>query len=160
MKKMMNDEVLLTQQKLDEIKKELEHLINVERVNVIQEIKDARSQGDLSENAEYDVAREKQGIIESKIREFEAIIAKAKIIETRSGSKRVSIGSKVTLKNLESGLVQTFQIVSSIDADPFANKISNFSPIAQVLLGQHEGDEVEVDVNEKYSVKILEVTNE
>ncbi|AJR12498.1 Transcription elongation factor greA [Mesomycoplasma dispar] len=160
MKKAINDEILLTQQKLDEIKKELEHLVNVERANVIQEIKDARSQGDLSENAEYDVAREKQGIIESKIRELETIIAKAKIIETNSGSSRVSIGSKVTLENLESGEIQTFQIVSSIDADPFKNKISYFSPIAQVLLGQHKGDEVEVDVNEKYSVKILEVIND
>ncbi|AJC50136.1 transcription elongation factor GreA [Mycoplasma flocculare] len=160
MKKMMNDEILLTEQKLEEIKKELEHLLNVERVNVIQEIKDARSQGDLSENAEYDVAREKQGIIESKIRELETIISRAKIIETNSGSSRVSIGSKVTLENIESHEKQTFQIVSSIDADPFANKISNFSPIAQALLGQDQGDEVEVDVNEKYSVKILEVINE
>lgn len=160
MKNIVDDKILLAQQKLEEIEKELEHLINVERVNVIQEIKDARSQGDLSENAEYDVAREKQGIIESRIRELETIISKAKIIKADLGSSRVSIGSKVSLENVESGEIQTFQIVSSIDADPFKSKISNFSPIAQALLGQHQGDEVEVDVNEKYSVRILKVINE
>ncbi|MBG0730529.1 transcription elongation factor GreA [Mycoplasma sp. 'Moose RK'] len=160
MKKLLNDEILLTQQKLDEIKKELKHLVNVERINVIQEIKEARSQGDLSENAEYDVAREKQGIIESKIRELETIISKAKIIATNSGSSRISIGSKVTFENLETKEIQTFQIVSSIDADPLQNKISNLSPVAQVLIGQNRGDEVEIDVNEKYSVRILEVIND
>lgn len=154
-----SDQILLTQQKLNEFKKELEHLVKVERNKAIEDIKEAREQGDLSENAEYDAARERQGIIESRIRELEAIISKAKIIVTDRSSTKISIGSLVTIENQETKERQTFQIVSSMDADPFQNKISNFSPMAEVLLGQSEGDEVEVDVSEKYSVKIIKVVN-
>ncbi|CAT05407.1 transcription elongation factor GreA [Mesomycoplasma conjunctivae] len=160
MQKNSNNQILLTKEKLEELKQELNNLINIERNNVIEEIKYARQQGDLSENAEYDAAREKQGVIESRIRELDAIITKAQIIRTNTGSSSISVGSKVTIENLKNNKINTFQIVgSSIDADPFQNKISISSAFAQAIMGQHEGDELDVDTIEKYSVRILKVEN-
>ncbi|UVD81635.1 transcription elongation factor GreA [Mycoplasma iguanae] len=151
------DQFFLTQESLDAYKAELENLITVERTKVIEEIKEARSQGDLSENAEYDAAREKQGIIESRIAEIEYILSRAQILKS-SNAKTVSLGSKVKVLNLNTQEELSFQIVGSLNADPFEAKISNLSPLAQAILGHKKDDEVEVDAPEKYTAKILEVS--
>ncbi|MBN3534410.1 transcription elongation factor GreA [Mycoplasma procyoni] len=148
------NDILLTQDRLESLQKELAHLIEVERPKVIEDIKDARNQGDLSENAEYDAAREKQGQIESRIHELENIISRAKVI-SESNSSSVAIGSLVRIeltntKTLEKQELEV-KIVGSLDANPFENKISNISPLAQSILGQKVGDTTEMDSGDKYS---------
>ncbi|MGY6172635.1 transcription elongation factor GreA [Candidatus Mycoplasma pogonae] len=150
------EEIILTQESYDAYKQELETLLTVERQKVIQEIKEARNQGDLSENAEYDAAREKQGLVESRISEIEYILSKAKILKANK-TKTISLGSKVKVLNLNTNEELQFQIVGSLNADPFENKISNLSPLAIAIIGHEVGEEVEVDAPEKYTAKILEV---
>ncbi|WP_033161091.1 transcription elongation factor GreA [[Mycoplasma] collis] len=157
-----NDEFLISEERLEQIKKELDFLIKVERKKVIEEIKIARNQGDLSENAEYDAAREKQGIIEGKISELEYIIANSKVIQEVSSKNIVSIGSSVKIKILENnGLYEKdeleVKIVGSLDIDPFNYKISNFSPLATAILKHKVGDIVEVYSPIKYQIQILEI---
>ncbi len=135
---------------------ELKVLIEVERPQVIQDIKDARAQGDLSENAEFDAAREKQGTIEDRIKEIEAILLTASIISSRISTKKVVIGSNVTIKT-DAGQVETYQIVGSLEADPFVNKISNTSPLGKALLNKNVGDKARVEVKKEYHIEILEI---
>jgi len=150
-------ELFLTQEGLDELKKELDELIQVRRPEVINALKDARAQGDLSENAEYDAARNDQAIVESRIRELEAMIEKAVVI-TKVDTDVVSIGTKVTLEYVDDEEEEEYSIVGSSEADPFANKISNESPIAKAIMGLKVGSVVSVDSpNGKYDVKILAI---
>ena len=149
--------VYLTQEGLDDLKKELDDLINVRRPENIQAIKEARSLGDLSENAEYDAARNEQAIVESKIKELEAMIEKAVIIKEINRDV-VSLGTKVTIEYVEDKEQEEYSIVGSKEADPFANKISNESPIAKAILGSKVGSIVSVDSpNGKYDVKIIAI---
>ncbi|MBU4690770.1 transcription elongation factor GreA [Mycoplasma zalophi] len=152
------EKIYLTQQSLEEYKKELEYLQNVVRPQVIEEIRDARSQGDLSENAEYDAAREKQGQIEARITEIQHILDNYEIIDESSVKSVVQIGSTVTfqMKN-DKSIEKTLQIVGSLEANPFEQKISNNSPLAKALLGHKVGDDVEVDVDKKYEIIIKEI---
>ena len=151
-------ETFLTQEGLDEIKKELEELKLVKRPEVIEALKEARAQGDLSENAEYDAARNEQAIVESRIKELEAMVENATVIE-KTNSDVVSIGSNVTLEYVEDNEKEEYSIVGSKEADPFSNKISNESPIAKAILGQKKGATVSVDSpNGKYDVKIIAVS--
>ena len=151
-------ETFLTQEGLDEIKKELEELKLVKRPEVIEALKEARAQGDLSENAEYDAARNEQAVVESRIKELEAMVENAKVIE-KTNSDVVSIGSNVTLEYVEDNEKEEYSIVGSKEADPFSNKISNESPIAQAILGKRKGATVSVDSpNGKYDVKIIAVS--
>ncbi|QJR44046.1 transcription elongation factor GreA [Mycoplasma miroungirhinis] len=152
------DKIYLTQQSLEEYKKELEHLQNVIRPQVIEEIRDARSQGDLSENAEYDAAREKQGQIEARITEIQHILDNYEIIDQSSVKSIAQIGSTVTfqMKN-DKSITKTIQIVGSLEANPFEQKISNNSPLARALLGHKVGDQVEVDVDKKYEIIIKKI---
>ncbi|MCU4117114.1 transcription elongation factor GreA [Mycoplasma zalophi] len=152
------EKIYLTQQSLEEYKKELEYLQNVVRPQVIEEIRDARSQGDLSENAEYDAAREKQGQIEARITEIQHILDNYQIIDESSVKSVVQIGSTVTfqMKN-DKSIEKTLQIVGSLEANPFEQKISNNSPLAKALLGHKVGDDVEVDVDKKYEIIIKEI---
>jgi len=150
-------ELYLTEEGLEEIKKELEELKLVKRPEVINALKDARAQGDLSENAEYDAARNDQAIVESRIRELEAMIEKAVVI-TKVDTDVVSIGTKVTLEYVDDEEEEEYSIVGSSEADPFANKISNESPIAKAIMGLKVGSVVSVDSpNGKYDVKILAI---
>ena len=150
-------ELFLTQEGLDELKKELDELIQVRRPEIINALKDARSQGDLSENAEYDAARNDQAIVEARIRELEAMIENAVII-TNVNTDVVSIGTKVTLEYIEEEEEEEYSIVGSSEADPFLNKISNESPIAKAIMGLKVGSVVSVDSpNGKYDVKILAI---
>ena len=151
-------ETFLTQEGLDEIKKELEELKMVKRPEVIEALKEARAQGDLSENAEYDAARSEQAIVESRIKELEAMVENAKVIE-KTNTDVVSIGSNVIIEYIDDNEKEEYSIVGSKEADPFSNKISNESPIAQAILGQKKGTTVSVDSpNGKYDVKIVAIS--
>ena len=148
----------LTEDGLNELKKELEYLKTEKRPEVINALKEARALGDLSENAEYDAARTEQAEVEGKIAEIEAMLENAELIKEVNTNK-VSIGSTVTLKYIEDDETDTYTIVGSKEADPFENKISNESPIAKSIIGAKKGELVTVDSpNGKYQVEIVEIS--
>lgn len=150
-------ELYLTEEGLNEIKKELEELKLVKRPEVINALKDARAQGDLSENAEYDAARTEQAIVESRIKELEVMVERAVVI-TKVDTDVVALGTKVTLEYVDDNDTEEYSIVGSKEADPFTNKISNESPIAKAIMGLKVGSIVSVDSpNGKYDVKILAI---
>ena len=150
-------DVFVTAEGLEEMKVELDNLINVKRPEVINALKEARALGDLSENAEYDAARNEQAIVEGKIKELEVLIENAKVISEVSKDV-INVGSKVKLQYIEDDETEEYTIVGSKEADPFANKISNESPIAKAIIGKKAGEVVTVDSpNGKYSVKIVEI---
>ncbi len=128
------------------LKDELQRLKHVERPAVINAISEARAQGDLSENAEYDAAKERQSFIEGRIAELEGKLSAAQIIDPTllDAEGRVVFASTVTLEDLESGDNVTYQIVGDDEADLKVSKISISSPIARALIGKYAGDEVEV----------------
>ena len=128
------------------LKQELQHLRAVERPNVIQAIAEARAQGDLSENAEYDAAKEKQSFIEGRIAEIEAKLSNAMVIDPASlnAGGRCVFGATVEVEDLDSGDVHVYQIVGDDEADIKQGKISVSSPIARGLIGRTAGDVAEV----------------
>ena len=138
--------VPMTVQGAGRLKAELQRLKSVERPAVVQAIADARSHGDLSENADYDAARERQGFIEGRIAEIEHKLAGAQVIDPAEvdGDGRVVFGATVELEDLDSGDVRRWQIVGEDEADIRHGKISVTSPIARALIGKNEGDTVEV----------------
>lgn len=153
----MTKEIYLTQKGFDELKKELEYLKLEKRPEVINALKDARALGDLSENAEYDSARSMQAEVEGRIAELEVMLDNAKII-TESSTDKVSLGSTVIVRYIEDGEKEEYTIVGSKEADPFSNKISNESPIAQAILGLEVGKVVTVDSpNGKYDIEIVSI---
>jgi len=125
---------------------ELQRLKHVERPAVINAIAEARAQGDLSENAEYDAARERQGFIEGRIAELDGTLSNAQLIEpsTIDADGRVVFGATVEIEDVESAVKVTYQIVGDVEADIRANLISVSSPVARALIGKYEGDVVEV----------------
>jgi transcription elongation factor GreA len=150
-------ELYLTEEGLEEIKRELEELKLLKRPEAINALKDARAQGDLSENAEYDAARSEQAIVESRIKALEVMLERAVVI-TKVDTDVVSIGTKVTLEYVDDDDTEEYSIVGSQEADPFTNKISNESPIAKAIMGLKVGSVVSVDSpNGKYDVKILAI---
>lgn len=129
----------------EKLEKELEHLKTVKRKEVVERIKIARSFGDLSENSEYDSAKEEQAFVEGRITTLENMIRNAKIIEEDDAEGDVvNLGRSVTFVELPDGEEETYVIVGSAEADPFEGKISNDSPIAKSLIGKTIGDEVSV----------------
>lgn len=150
-------EVYLTSEGLEELKQELENLKLVKRPEVIQALKEARALGDLSENAEYDAARHDQAVTEARIAELEKMIENVVIIENID-TDCVGIGTKVKIEYVEDEETEEYSIVGSQEADPFENKISNESPIAQAIMGLKVGDIADVaSPNGKYQVKVLEI---
>ena len=150
-------ELYLTEEGLEEIKKELEELKLVKRPEVINALKEARALGDLSENAEYDAARNEQAIIENRIKEIEIMLENATVI-TEVKTDKVGIGNKVTIEYVDDEESEEYFIVGSKEADPFSNKISNESPIAKAILGFKVGDVRPVESpNGSYNVKIVEI---
>ena len=138
---------------------ELKHLKTIERPIIIKAISDARSNGDLSENAEYHAAREKQSFIEGRVGEIEGIISKAEIIDVSqlSGSI-VKFGASVTIINLEDKKESKYQLVGEVEADIENKKISVTSPIAKSLIGKKKGDYVEVSTPKgitSYEIKLV-----
>lgn len=149
--------VYLTQEGLDELKNELDNLINVRRPENIQAIKEARSLGDLSENAEYDAARNEQAQIEGRIKQLEKMLENVSIISEVSKDK-VGIGNTVTIKYVDDDEEDEYKIVGSQEADPFESRISNESPIAKALFDHKVGDVVTVESpNGSYEIEIIEI---
>ncbi|MBL8383469.1 MAG: transcription elongation factor GreA [Burkholderiales bacterium] len=130
----------------EKLRAELQRLKSVDRPAVINAIAEARSQGDLSENADYDAAKERQGFIEGRIAEIEGKLSYAQVIDPRllAGEGRVVFGATVDLEDMESGAKVTYQVVGDDEADIKEGKISISSPIARALIGKHEGDLAEV----------------
>lgn len=150
-------EVYLTSEGLQDLKQELENLKLIKRPEVIQALKEARALGDLSENAEYDAARHEQAVVESRIVELEQMIENAVVIENIK-TDCVGIGTKVKIEYIDDDETEEYSIVGSKEADPFENRISNESPIAQAIMGLKVGDIATVaSPNGQYSVKILEI---
>ena len=139
-------EVYLTKEGYEEAKKELDYLINVKRPENIIAIKEARALGDLSENADYDAARNEQAELEDKIKKLQAIIDNGTIIDEISTDK-VGVGNTVKISYLDDpDDTDEYKIVGSQEADPFESKISNESPVGKALLGARVGEVVEVQV--------------
>ena len=149
--------VYLTEEGLEELKKELDNLINVRRPENIQAIKEARALGDLSENAEYDAARNEQAQIEARIQQLEKMLENVSIIVEVS-NETVGIGNTVSIKYVDDDEEEEYKIVGSQEADPFESKISNESPIAKALFEHKVGDIVTVESpNGSYEVEIIEI---
>ena len=134
----------MTQEGYEKLEQELEELKTVKRPEVVEKIKVARSFGDLSENSEYDAAKDEQGFIEQDIQRIEHMIRNALIIEDNGDNNVVQIGKTVTFIELPDGDEEEYTIVGSAEADPFSGKISNDSPIAQALIGKLVNDEVTI----------------
>ncbi|AZZ65215.1 transcription elongation factor GreA [Metamycoplasma phocicerebrale] len=152
----MDDEkIYLTKESLKEYKERLVYLQEEARPLVIEELKEARNQGDLSENAEYDAARDKQAAIEAEILKIQHIIENASIIKTDSKSSHiVQLGSSVKLFKLNTKELLDVKIVGALNADPFIGNISNVSPLAKAILNHKVDDIVEVEGPKKYKVRI------
>lgn len=153
-------EIYLTSEGLEELKKELDYLKLEKRPEVITALKEARALGDLSENAEYDAAREEQAVVENRITELEVMIEHATVI-TEVDTNKVSIGTKVKIEYVDDDDDDTeeYTIVGVNEADPFANKISNESPIAKAIMGFSVGEIASVESpNGKYDVKVVEIS--
>ena len=151
------DEVYVTEQGLADMKKELEYLKMEKRPAVIEALKEARALGDLSENAEYDAARNEQSETENRIAVLEKQIEKAIVIKNVKTDK-VSVGNTVQLEYVGDDDKETYTIVGVKEADPFSNKISNESPIAKAIMGAKVGETRDVDSpNGQYQVKILSI---
>ena len=149
--------IYLTEEGLNELKKELDYLKLEKRPEVINALKDARALGDLSENAEYDAARSEQASTEARIKELEKMLENVEIISDVK-TDAVALGTKVKLDYVGDDETDEFSIVGSKEADPFSNKISNESPIAQAILGHKVGDIVNVvSPNGEYQVKVVEI---
>ncbi len=150
---------ILTQAGLEKLESELNELKITRRKEVAQKIKEAREQGDLSENAEYDAAKEEQRYIEARIAELEGILKNAAVVDTEEiDENAVNVGHTVRVKNETRKIEQSFTIVGSSEANSLNGYISNESPIGRVLLGRKVGDKVTVDAPiGEIKLKILEI---
>ena len=144
---MNTDRVILTSEGAEKLRAELKNLKSVERPKIIAAIAEARSHGDLSENAEYDAAKEQQGFIEGRIAELEASLSIAEVIDPKSlaSTGKVVFGARIELYDEEQDAEVSYQLVGNLEADLEHGKISISSPIGRALLGKEEGDEVEVN---------------
>jgi transcription elongation factor GreA len=146
----------LTKEGLEKLKKEYEHLTKVRRREVTERIAKAREYGDISENSEYDTAKEEQSFVEGRVLELEEILRNAKVVDQSQKSSEVQIGSKVRVE--VDGEEDEFVIVSPVEADPMQGKISDESPVGTALLGSKVGDVVTVSSTIKSTYKILEIS--
>jgi len=137
----------ITPEGLKKLQEELKRLRSSERPRVIEAISEARGHGDISENAEYDAAKEQQAFLEKKIRELEHRIANSNVVDpSEVGTDKVVFGVQVTVQDLESGEESSYQIVGADEADVSASRISVTSPVARALIGKKVGDIVQVQV--------------
>jgi transcription elongation factor GreA len=140
----MNNDTLLTPEGLEALRAELDEL-TAKRPAMAAKIKSARELGDLKENAEYHAAKEEQGFLETRIQVIEGQLRTAKVIEA-AGSDRVTVGSRVTVRDLESGEQEAWMVTGVSEADPLENKVSYESPIGSALLDAAAGDQVDVQL--------------
>ena len=152
--------IYLSQQGYDDLKSELNQLKSVDRPKVISQIAEARDKGDLSENAEYDAAKEAQGLLEARIAKLETDVSNARILdESEMDTSTVHLLTKVTIKNTVNGMEMTYAIVSESEADLAAKKISASSPIGKGLLGKKVGDIADIEIpNGIIHFEIIEIT--
>lgn len=150
----------MTEEGLKKLKEELTFMESVERPRVVAAIAEARDKGDLSENAEYDAAKEAQGMLEMRIAQLKDTIANARIIDdSRLNTNEIQLLNKVKIKNLANGAVMEYSIVSETEADLRAGKISIATPIAKALLGKHVGEVAEVQAPAgKIKFEVLEIS--
>lgn len=157
---MTNEEIILTKGGLEKLEKELFFLKTVKRKEIAGRIKEAISYGDITDNSEYEDAKNEQAFVEGRIITLEKMLRHARILEkVENGNSFVTLGSTVKLRDLELKKDYTYTIVGTAEADPGANKISNESPVGKSILGLSVGDEVEVKVpagSLKY--KIMKIT--
>lgn len=148
----------LTEEGRLNLEREKQHLIDVDRPNNIKALQDARSQGDLSENADYDAAREEQSRIEARIAEITEILKNVKII-TKDSSNRATTGKNVTIEFIGMNKTESYDIVGTIEADPFEHKISNESPLGKAIMGHDKGTTLTVvtEKGKEFRVKIIDV---
>ena len=150
----------MSQQRYDELVKELEYLQTVREKEVSEQIKEARSFGDLSENSEYDEAKTEQGKLYSKIAEIKKLIENAEIIEKVAGTTAVALSSSVKVRDLDGDFVEEYKIVGSQEANPMQGRISGDSPFGRALLGRHVGEIVSVEAPAgELRFEILEIEN-
>ncbi|MEZ5037157.1 MAG: transcription elongation factor GreA [Chitinophagales bacterium] len=156
----MSEIVYVTEESLEKMRQELQHLVAIERPNASKAIAEAREKGDLSENAEYDAAKEAQGHLESKIRKLEAAIGNARVVDTSTiDTSKASVLCKVKVKNLKIKKEFTYQLVSENEADIKQMKISVKSPIGAALLGKSKGEKVLVQIPAgAMELEILEIS--
>ena len=147
MEEIMNEELLLTKEGYDNIVAELDELVSVKRAEVAERIKEAISYGDISENAEYDSAKNEQAELEERIHQLEEMLRKAKIVQEEDvKGDRVNIGLKVTVKDIDTGDKEVFSIVGATESDPFNGKISTESSVGKALIGKKKGETVAIEV--------------
>lgn len=151
---MESNKYQLTLEGLEELKSELDKLKNTERERNLEALKEARAQGDLSENADYDAAREDQARIEGRIKEIENILKNYSLIKSNGRGKNIQIGRKVQLRINDDAPVD-YTIVGSLEANPFKNRISNESPIGKAIIGSKEGDTKIVKTHANKEVKVI-----
>lgn len=156
----MTEEILLTKEGYEEIVAEHEELVAVRRAEVAEKLKEAIAQGDLSENADYDAAKNEQAELEERIYKLENMIRKAKIIdESELAGDQVTVGLTVKVLDIDENEEDEFTIVGSAEADPFEGKISNESLVGKALLGLREGDEAAVEVPDGVvNYRVLEIS--
>ena len=156
----MQKQVILTDEGLRNYEEELEFLKTVKRKEIAEKLKEARAQGDLSENAEYDAAKDEQGINESRIQELEAMLKNVKVIDSSElTNEMVHVGSKIKVHDYDFDEDVDYQIVGASEADPFNGKLSDESPVGMALLGHAIGDVVEVETpGGVKAFKILEIS--
>lgn len=152
----MSEKIYVTQAGLEDLKKEQEHLIHVVRQEVIEDLKNARAQGDLSENADYDAARDRQAQVEARISQLETMLKNVEIIE-ETGGKIVKLGSTVTIEDTKTKEKDTYTIVGSVESDPLNGKLSNVTPLAMAIIDHKMGETVTVNAEITYKVKIVSV---
>lgn len=149
---MSSKEVIMTAEGQKKIEDELEHLKTVRRKEVAEKIKAALAFGDISENSEYDEAKNDQADLEKRIMKLEGLLSNAKLInEAEIKTDEVSIGSNVVIKDVETQETETYTIVGATEADPYENKISNESPVGRALIGKKVGDVIEVQVPDGFA---------
>jgi len=155
----MSEEILLTKEGYDKVVAEHEYLVSVRREEVSQHLKEAKSYGDLSENAEYDAAKNEQAELEERIAKLEYMMRSAKIVaEDEVTGEHVNLGLTVRIKDQNTGKQFKYTIVGITDADPFSGKISNESPVGKGLLGHAKGDVVEIETESgMLTYKIMEI---
>jgi transcription elongation factor GreA len=151
---------VITPEGLEKLKEEIDHLTTVKRREVAERIKEAREFGDISENAEYDDAKNEQALLEQRIAQLEERLRRATVIDEKDiGTDEVQFGSVVHVKDQKTDVSQKFQIVGSTEADPLEHKLSNESPIGKALLGHRRNDVVTVEVprGPKKKLKITKI---
>ncbi len=155
----MAEEIILTKEGYDKIVEEHEYLVTVRRVEVAQHLKEAKAYGDLSENAEYDAAKDEQVEVEERINKLEAMMRNARVIqEEELTGEHVNVGLSVKIKDLKFKDEYTYTIVGITDADPLNDKISNESPLGKELIGKKIGDKIELMVEDgMLSYQILDI---